>query len=127
LHACYGIIPPGHAAVVGILQIWPIKGDFSTAEWGFALGESYWGTGVFMRSARLFLDRVLGPFGVCRLEARAVDTNGRGNGVLRKLGATREGVLRGGFRDRDIISDHVMWSILAPEWLARRSGAGIAN
>jgi RimJ/RimL family protein N-acetyltransferase len=117
-HACFGIVPPRQATPVGIIQIWPIECDFSTAEWGFVLGESYWGTGLFMRSARLFLEAVFGPLGVFRLEARAVDTNSRGNGVLRKLGATREGDLRGGFRDGDVVSNHVMWSILAPEWVA---------
>jgi RimJ/RimL family protein N-acetyltransferase len=127
LHACYGIIPPGQTTPAGIIQIWPIERDFSTAEWGFALGESYWGTGLFTRSARLLLDAVFGPFGVFRLETRAVDANGRGNAVLRKLGATREGVLRGGFRDGDVVSDHVMWSMLAPDWLAIRSRARTAN
>ncbi len=60
---------------------------------------------------------------VLRLETRAVEANGRGNGVVRKLGATREGVLRGGFKNGDAVSNHVMWSILAPEWRALRSRA----
>jgi ribosomal-protein-alanine N-acetyltransferase len=107
--------------------MWPIECDFSTAEWGFVLSESYWGTGLFMRSARLFLEAVFGSFGVFRLEARAVDTNSRGNGVLRKLGATREGDLRGGFRNGDVATNHVMWSILAPEWVAVPSRASNAS
>jgi RimJ/RimL family protein N-acetyltransferase len=115
-YACYGIIPPGQTTPVGVIQIWPIERDFTTAEWGFALGESYWGTGLFVRSARLFIDTVFGPLGVSRLEARSVEANPRGNGVFRKLGATREGVLRGGFHDGDVVSDQVMWSILASEW-----------
>ena len=51
---------------------------------------------------------------VCRLEARVVDINERGNRVLEDLGAVREGVLRGGFRDGNVVRDQVMWSILAP-------------
>lgn len=117
-HACYGIIPPRETLPVGIIQVWPIELDFSTAEWGFVLGELYWGTGLFMRSAHLFLPAVFGPLGVFRLEARSAEGNPRGNGVLRKLGATREGELRGGFRDGEVISNHVMWSILASEWVA---------
>jgi RimJ/RimL family protein N-acetyltransferase len=57
---------------------------------------------------------------VFRLEARAADVNGRGNGVLRKLGATREGLLRGGSHDGDMVGDQVMWSLLASDWLALR-------
>jgi RimJ/RimL family protein N-acetyltransferase len=105
--------------------MWTVERDFSTAEWGFAIGESYWGSGLFRRAAQLFLDavvldRLFGARGVYRLEARAVIDNRRGNGFLEKLGATREGVLRGGFRKGDRIADQIMWSILAPEWIGRR-------
>jgi ribosomal-protein-alanine N-acetyltransferase len=125
-HACYGIVPRGERGAVGIIQLWSVEREFATAEWGFAIGESYWGTGIFVRSARLFLDgvflqNVFGSAGVFRLEARAVVDNARGNGVLRKLGATREGILRGGFRDDHGIHDQLMWSILAPEWVRRRA------
>lgn len=121
--ACYGIVPAGQTHAVGVIQVWPIERDFSTAEWGFALGESLWGTGLFRRGAGLVLDAVFSQFGVYRLEARAVDVNERGNRALERLGARRDGVLRGGFRDGPVVRDHVMWSILAPEWQALRPGA----
>jgi ribosomal-protein-alanine N-acetyltransferase len=114
--ACFGIVPAGGEGAVGVIQVWPIERDFSTAEWGFALGKSFWGTGLFVRAARLVLDAVFFELGVYRLEARVVDTNKRGSRVLEKLGATPDGVLRGGFHDGVAIRDHVMWSILAPEW-----------
>ena len=123
LHACYGIIPPGEAAPVGIVQVWWVERDFSTAEWGFILGDSFWGTGVFMRSAHLFLDAVFETLNVLRLESRPVVENGRGNAVFRKLGATSEGVLRSSFRHGGVVRDQVMWSILASEWAAHRDRA----
>jgi ribosomal-protein-alanine N-acetyltransferase len=126
-HLCFGILPRGQADVVGVLQIWPIEDDFSTAEWGFALGETFWGTGLVPEAVQLMLQFAFESLGVFRLEARAVDANARGNGLLRKLGATREGVLRGGFRDGDAVRDHVMWSILAPEGLALRHRARTTN
>jgi len=118
--ACYGIVPRGEAAAVGVIQVWPIERDFSIAEWGFALGRSFWGAGVFQRAATLVLDAVFPRLGVYRLEARAVDINRRGNRALEKLGAKRDGLLRGSFRDGSIVRDHVMWSILAPEWQRSR-------
>jgi len=124
---CYGIVPAGTASPAGIVQVWPIERDFSTAEWGFALGRAHWGTGVFTRAARLFLDSLFSNAGVHRLEARAVDANGRGNRAFERLGATRDGVLRGGFRDGACYRDQIMWSILAPEWQARRLEARRAN
>ena len=125
--ACYGIVLGRPARAVGIIQVWRVERDFSTAEWGFALGEPFWGTGVFMRAARLVLDVVFLHLGVYRLEARAVDANGRGNRALEKLGARREGVLRGSFHDGIVVRDHVMWSILAPEWRTDRVRGGHAN
>ncbi len=119
-HLCYGIVPRPNGTTVGIMQIWPVERDFSTAEWGFAIGERHWGTALFARSARLFLEFAFGQLGVHRLEARAVDANVRGNAVLRKLGATREGVLREASRARGSFHDHIMWSILATEWPAMR-------
>jgi len=64
---------------------------------------------------------------VYRLEARSVDVNARGNRTFEKLGANRDGTLRGGFHDGDVVRDHVMWSILAPEWRALRERARRAN
>ena len=124
---CYGIVPAGTAMPVGIVQVWPIERDFSTAEWGFALGRAYWGSGVFRRAARLFLDALFSEVGVHRLEARAVDVNARGNRAFARLGATRDGLLRSGFRDGSCYRDQIMWSILAPEWQARRREAQRAN
>ena len=128
-HACYGIVPRDAKAAVGVIQIWSVEREFSTAEWGFAIGDSFWGTGVFMNSARLFLDavfvdRIFGAPGIHRVEARAATRNIRGNAILRKLGATSEGTLRGGFRLGDQILDQMMWSILAPEWRQRRIREG---
>ena len=120
LHLCCGIVPHPKGPVVGIMQIWPVERDFSTAEWGFAIGERHWGTELFMRSARQFLEFAFGPLGVHRLEARAVDSNARGNGALRKLGARHEGVLREAWRTEGTFHDHIMWSILATEWTATR-------
>jgi RimJ/RimL family protein N-acetyltransferase len=116
--ACFGLVPGGQRQAVGVLQVWPIERDFSTAEWGFCVGEAYWGAGLFERAARLLLGAVFADLGVQRLEARAVDVNVRGNRVLEKLGHVREGVLRRGYRSGDVTHDYVMWSVLAEEWAA---------
>jgi ribosomal-protein-alanine N-acetyltransferase len=116
MHAAFGMIPAGAAGPVGILQFWPVELDWSTAEWGFVLGQEYWGTGLFERGAALLMDFVFDTVGVLRLEARCADVNRRGNGALRKVGAVREGRLRSAFRRGNHVGDQVMWSILASEW-----------
>jgi RimJ/RimL family protein N-acetyltransferase len=124
-HACYGIVPCNTDHAVGIIQLWWTDRKLATAEWGFAVGEAYWGSGVAMRAAQLFLDglfvdQIFGGPGVFRLEARAAVQNARGNAFLRKLGATREAIVPGGFRQGDRESDCVIWSVLAAEWVHRR-------
>jgi RimJ/RimL family protein N-acetyltransferase len=119
-HICFGVIPAGQSVPVGILQLWPVQSDFHVAEWGFALGPRYWGTGVFEASARLLLDFAFDTIGTHRMEARAAVGNVRGNGALRKMGATPEAQLRKCLRRGGEYLDHVMWTILAEEWLGQR-------
>jgi ribosomal-protein-alanine N-acetyltransferase len=119
-HLCFGIVPAGQTRPVGIIQVWPIERDFSTAEWGFVVSEAHWGTGLFLQAARLMFDFAFGALGVHRLEARSVQTNARGNAVLRKLGARRDGILREAFRRNGAFKPYIMWSILGPEWSVSR-------
>ncbi|HXH06281.1 MAG TPA: GNAT family N-acetyltransferase [Vicinamibacterales bacterium] len=113
---CFGVVPEGWAHAVGIIQVRRLEPDFRTAEWGFALGQPFWGTGVFVDAAALVLEFAFETLGVERLEARAAVANGRGNGALAKVGATRECVLRRSFRRHGGYMDQVLWSILRSDW-----------
>ena len=93
-YACFAVTVRGCDTAIGIFQLREMERGFGTAEWGFAIGSPFWGTGVFQDSAELVLEFVFGTLGVHRLEARAAVLNGRGIGALRKIGAVKEGVLR---------------------------------
>ena len=112
LSVCFVVIPEGIDNPVGVFHVRSLEAGFVTAEWGFAIGSPYWGSGLFVSAARLVLDFAFGTVGVCRLEARACAENRRGNGALRKLGATPEGVLRRSFLWHGKFHDQVLWSIL---------------
>jgi RimJ/RimL family protein N-acetyltransferase len=118
-HLTFGLVPAGTPNPVGIVQMWPIEPGFETAEWGFVVGNAFWGTGMFHEAARLLLGFAFLELGVLRLEARTVAADRRGSRALQRLGATAEGRLRGAFRCDGAVLDHVMWSILATEWTAR--------
>jgi ribosomal-protein-alanine N-acetyltransferase len=118
----FGIVPEGCDRAVGLVQVRSIARRFSLAEWGFALGSAFWGTGVFLASAKMTLDFAFQRVAVNRVEARAVVQNGRGNGVLRKLGAVQEGVLRGSLLKDGKYLDQIMWSIVAQEWFRATAG-----
>jgi RimJ/RimL family protein N-acetyltransferase len=123
-YVCYAVVPHGSDMAIGIFQARSVEPAFETAEWGFAIAEEYWGSGVFMDGARLMVDFAIGVLGTHRLEARAALRNGRGNGALRKLGAAQEGVMRGSFLRNGEYLDQALWTILAEEW--RGVGAVVA-
>jgi RimJ/RimL family protein N-acetyltransferase len=108
---CFGIVPRGEVSAVGVIQVRANGTEWDVAEWGFALGSQYWGTGVFMAAAKLTLAFTFGALRVARLEARAAVGNGRGIGALKKLGAVEEGVLRRSLRLRDECVDQVLWTL----------------
>ena len=121
-YICFGIVPKGMEQAVGLFQLRSLEPGFASCEWGFAIGSSYWGTGVFPEAARLVINFAVDVIGAQRLEARAAVANGRGNGALRKIGAVQEGVLRRSFRRNGQYHDQVMWSILAEDWRLQRLG-----
>jgi RimJ/RimL family protein N-acetyltransferase len=119
-YVCFAIVPESMRTAVGLIQLRSLEPGFANAEWGFVLGSGYWGTGVFLQSARLVLDFAFAVMNVYRLEARASLANGRGNGALRKVGAVEEGVLRRSFFRFGEYHDQVLWSLLADDWRAQR-------
>jgi RimJ/RimL family protein N-acetyltransferase len=115
-YACFAIVPHGMDTAIGIFQIRQLEPGFATAEWGFAMGSAFWGSGIFVDAARLTVDFAFTVIGTHRLEARAAVQNGRGNGALRKIGAAQEGILRKSFlRDGEYL-DQVLWTILDEDW-----------
>lgn len=122
-YACFAVVPAGMDTAIGIFQVRQLEPSFATAEWGFAIGSPYWGTGVFAAGARLTVDFAFQTLGAHRLEARAAARNGRGNGALAKVGAVREGVLRKSFRRSGEYLDQILWSIVREDWMATRDKA----
>ena len=121
-YVCFGVVPQGMTTAIGIFQVRSLEPGFGTAEWGFALGSQFWGTGIFVEGAHLVLDFAFDVIGAQRLEARAAVANSRGNGALRKIGAVQEGLLRRSFHRHGHRHDQVLWGILADDWRLQRMG-----
>ena len=119
-YICFGIVPQGMEHAIGLFQLRSLEPGFASCEWGFAMGSSFWGTGVFAEGARLVVNFAIDVVAAQRLEARAAVANGRGNGALRKIGAVQEGVLRRSFLRNGQYHDQVLWSILAEDWRLQR-------
>jgi len=108
-YVCFGIVPDGYDAAVGLFQIQIPPG--ADAEWGFALGSAFWGTGLFLEGAAAVLDFAFDQMNLERLGARAAVDNGRGNGALRKLGAVRDHLIPQGLVRNGRVLDQYYWTV----------------
>ncbi|MEU1662968.1 GNAT family protein [Streptomyces sparsogenes] len=99
-----------------------------TAEAGCWLEPAAVGRGLVTRAARVLIDWAVEERGIHRVEWLAAAANGASIAVARRLGMTRDGVLREYRLHRGERLDIEVWSVLAPRWRAdrqaRRAGHG---
>ena len=108
--------PADSDTAIGIFQLRSTEPGFGTAEWGFVLGEPFWGTGMFEEGAKLMMEFAFETVGVHRLEARAALRNARGNAALKKIGAKQEGILRKSFQKNGEFLDQALWTVIDEDW-----------
>lgn len=94
-----------------------------TAEAGCWLEPSAVGKGLVTRAARLLIDWAVEERGIHRVEWLASAANEPSIAVARRLGMTRDGVLRESYLYRGKRHDIEVWSVLAPEWRAAGHGS----
>ena len=126
-YACFAVTVTGYDTAIGIFQVRATEPGFATAEWGFAIGSPFWGTGVFQQGAELVLDFAFDTLGVHRLEARAAVKNGRGNRALQKLGAVAECRLRNSFVKGGEYLDQMLYAMLDTDWRGSRAPIAVAS
>lgn len=98
------------------------------AEAGCWLEPSAAGRGLVTRAARVIIDWAVDDMGIHRIEWHAAAANEASIAVARRLGMTREGLLRESYPHRGVRYDIEIWSVLAPEWRARtHEGPGAAR
>lgn len=131
--ACFAITLRDCDTAIGIVQLRQVAasegeaaqigGAIDTAEWGFAVGSLFWGTGIFEQAAALAIQFAFETVHVHRLEARCAVKNGRGSRALQKVGAVAEGVLRKAFICNGELMDQRLYAIVEHDWRACRDQA----
>ncbi|GAA3600417.1 GNAT family protein [Nonomuraea rosea] len=94
-----------------------------TAEAGCWLEPSAVGKGLVTRAARVIIDWAVEERGIHRVEWQVAAGNQASIAVARRLGLTKEGVLRESYLYRGKRHDVEIWSVLAPEWRAARQSS----
>ena len=115
---CFGIVPEGMTAAVGILQV-RLDPALSKAEWGFVLSAHFWSTGVFSDAATLLVDFAFTTMDVERLEARIALRNRRAHAAIQKLGARFESTLPSSSPEGIPRDPESVWTLREPQWRNR--------
>ncbi|GEB48610.1 MULTISPECIES: GNAT family N-acetyltransferase [Streptomyces] len=92
----------------------------AVAEAGCWLEPAAVGRGLVTRAARVIIDWAVEERGIHRVEWLVAAANTPSIAVARRLGMTREGVLREYRIHHGARFDVEIWSVLAPEWRAHR-------
>lgn len=135
--ACFAVTLRDYDTAIGIFQVRQVSpsedearqigGSMDTAEWGFALGYPFWGTGLFEQSAALVMEFAFERVRVHRLEARCAAKNARGSKALLKVGCVPEGILRKAFLAGGEHLDQVLYAIVQHDWCTCRDRARAAR
>ncbi|WP_432085390.1 MULTISPECIES: GNAT family N-acetyltransferase [unclassified Streptomyces] len=104
--------------LVGGVMLRTMDVTYGTAEVGCWLEPSAAGKGLVTRACRILIDWAVEERGIHRVEWYASTKNGASLAVARRLGMTKEGVLRENYPYRGTRTDTELWSVLAPEWRA---------
>jgi RimJ/RimL family protein N-acetyltransferase len=115
----YGIWLDGQLSGGALFRVFEV--DTGNCEVGVWLAEAAQGRGLVTRAARRLIGWAIDVRGMARVEWRVVPHNARSIAVARRLGFTREGVLRKAFPLDGVRRDIEVWSLLAEEWRAAQS------
>ena len=110
--------------IAGVLGVHWIKWDHGATSLGYWLDEGAQGRGLVTRSVAALLDHAFGEWKLHRVEIRAAPENHRSRAIPIRLGFSEEGLLRDNERIGDRFVDHVVYSMLAAEWLRDGGPAG---
>jgi RimJ/RimL family protein N-acetyltransferase len=118
----YGIRQDG--TLVGGVLFRTMDVAAGTCEAGCWLEPAAVGRGLVTRAARTIIDWAVDVRGIHRVEWLVAAGNAASIGVARRLGMSRDGVLRESYPHQGVRHDMEVWSVLAPEWRAAREAAG---
>ncbi|MFD1938481.1 GNAT family N-acetyltransferase [Nonomuraea mangrovi] len=117
----YGIWADGK--LVGGVLFRTMDIEHGNAEAGCWLEPSAAGKGLVTRAARVIIDWAIEERGLHRVEWQVSAANEPSIAVARRLGMTKEGVLRQSYLYRGKRHDIEVWSVLAPEWRAAKQAS----
>jgi RimJ/RimL family protein N-acetyltransferase len=98
------------------VQVFNFDAAMGSCELGVWLDPEVQGRGLITQACRYVIDWAIQVRGIRRVQWGNNPTNTRSSAVARRLGMTREGLLRSAWQVGGVRKDTEVWSILAEEW-----------
>jgi ribosomal-protein-alanine N-acetyltransferase len=110
---------------IGTALLFRLEEGSARAELGYVLGRTHWGRGLMHEALGALLDRAFGAMALRRIEAEVDVRNAASAQLLRRLGFTREGLLRQRWIAKGEARDVEMFGLLRDDWpAAAETGSG---
>jgi ribosomal-protein-serine acetyltransferase len=105
-----------HGVLVGAVGCHPIDRANRSCSLGYWLEAGHQGKGIVTRCCRKLMEYLFQEVALHRVEIRCGSGNARSRAIPRRLGFTREGLLREAQWVNDRWVDLEVWSMLEREW-----------
>jgi len=110
---------------VGTCLLFRFEETSARAELGYALGRAHWGKGYMGEALAALIDCAFGSMALRRLEAEVDPGNLSSGRLLKRLGFTREGLLRQRWVDKGKAHDVETYGLLRDEWPGSPQSGGV--
>lgn len=105
---------------IGSLSVVHTDPATESMELGYCIGRAWWGQGLMTEAVRAVVAFLFTEVGARRVCARHDVENPASGAVMRRVGMTKEGVLRQSGRNNRGVVDMAVYSILRDEWTPGR-------
>ncbi len=113
--------PEHQPRVIGSAGLLPIDGTTGIGEIGYWIDVLWEGKGIVTRCVEALIEEGFEHRLLERIQIRCAPGNTRSRAIPRRLGFTYEGTLRRVLRVGESVQDLEYYSLLRPEWKARRA------
>jgi ribosomal-protein-alanine N-acetyltransferase len=120
--ATFACLETATSQLVGAISLMSVRPEHRRAELGYWIAPDRWNNGYATESCQRLLEFGFDALNLHRVEARHFQRNPASGRVLLKLGMQQEGIERDWAIKWDRFENSVVYSILEPEWRARRTG-----
>lgn len=103
-------------SIIGRCGLFDFEEVNAKAALGYILDRAYWGQGYMREALTVVIHAAFREMGLRRLEAMVEAKNTASAGLLRRLGFTREGVLRERWISQGETMDAEVYGLLRREW-----------